>query len=275
MTVDLDPPVSVIIPTYNGAPYLREALDSITNQTFRDFEAIIIDDVSSDNTVEIAREYAAKDSRLRVFQNEANLGFAGNRNKAVMLARGRYIAWLDQDDIAMPERLELQYRLLESDERLGLVGGAMAVFNEKGQVRVRHYPTEDAEIREMIFRFSPIALPACMMRKNVFLGVGGYSLRWSPAGDLDMTFKIGLSHRLGNVGQVVVRYRSHQNSATTRHLRRIERDSIRIRFGYAMSGVYRMTPLDFLYNITHYMSIWIIPPKLKIWLFNKVRDAAA
>lgn len=275
MTVDFAPPISVIIPTYNGAPYLREALESIANQTFRDFEVIIIDDVSTDSTVEIAREYAAKDSRLRVYQNENNLGFAGNRNKAVTLARGQYIAWLDQDDIALPERLELQYKLLESDERLGIVGGAMAVFNEKGQVRVRHYPAGDKEIRKMIFRFSPVALPACMMRKSVFLEMGGYSLRWSPAGDLDMTFKIGLTHRLGNVPQVVVRYRSHENSATSRHLRRIERDSIRIRFGYAMSGAYRMTLVDFLYNITHYLSIWIVPPKLKIWLFNKIRDAAA
>ena len=111
-----------------------------------------------------------------------------------------------------------------------------------------------------------------MIRKSSILGVGGYSLQWSPACDLEMTFKIGEHYELGNVPQVVVRYRSHYDSGTKHHLRQIEKDSIQIRFGYAMSKMYQMTISDFFYNVLHYISIWIVPPKLKIWLFNKIRD---
>lgn len=271
---EYNPPITVIIPTYNGASYLHQALESILEQTFKDFEIIVIDDASSDESFEISKEYAAIDPRIRLFQNEKNLGFAGNRNKAISLARGHYIAWQDQDDISFPERLELQFKLLESDSKLAMVGGAMAVFGETGELGIRHYPQNDSEIRKMIFRFSPIALPACMMRKSALLEVGGYSERWSPAGDLDMTFKIGLTHRLANIPQVAIRYRTHENSATNRHLRRIEKDSVRIRFNYSASSAYRMTGMNYIYNVAHYLSIWLVPPPLKIWLFNKIRNSA-
>jgi len=269
------PPITVIIPTYNGAPYLREAIESILGQTFTDFELIIIDDASSDNSVENGEAFAAKDSRIRVFRNERNLGFAANRNKAVSLARGRYIAWQDQDDISLPSRLKRQYAVLEYGEGVGMVGGAMEVFDESGSTGVRRYPVDDEAIRKMIFRFSPIALPACMMRKTALLEVGGYNEKWSPAGDLDMTFKIGVLHRLANIPVIVVRYRTHSDSATYRNLKRIEKDSIRIRFNYAGCSAYRMTTQDHIYNILHYLSIWLIPAAAKMWLFNKIRDSRA
>lgn len=269
-----NPPITVVVPTYNGAPYLRQALESVIGQTFKDFEVIVIDDASTDGSFEIAKEYAANDSRFKLIQNEKNLGFAGNRNKAISLASGRYIAWQDQDDISLPDRLELQFSLLESDARLAMVGGAMMVFDETGELGIRRYPVNDDEIRRMIFRFSPIALPACMMRTSALLEVGGYSERWSPAGDLDMTFKIGLTHKLANIPQVAIRYRTHNNSATKHHLKRIEKDSVRLRFNYAKSRSYRMTSMDFIYNVVHYLSIWLVPPALKIWVFNKIRTSA-
>lgn len=267
------PPITVIIPTYNGAPYLCEAIESILGQTFTDFELIIIDDASSDNSVEIGEGFAAKDSRIRVFRNERNLGFAANRNKAVSLARGRYIAWQDQDDISMVERLERQYAVLEHDKNVGMVGGAMEVFDESGSTGVRRYPVDDEGIRKMIFRFSPVALPACMMRKTALIEVGGYNEKWSPAGDLDMTFKIGMTNRLANISEIVVRYRTHRGSATYRNLKRIEKDSVGIRIGYARCSSYHMTARDWSYNVLHYMSIWLIPTVVKMWLFNKIRNS--
>lgn len=270
---EYNPPITVIIPTYNGASYLHQTLESIIGQTFKDFEIIVIDDASSDGSFEICKKYAARDPRIRLFRNEKNLGFAANRNKAISLARGHYIAWQDQDDISLPDRLELQFKLLESDNNLAMIGGSMAVFDETGELGIRHYPQNDRDIRKMIFRFSPIALPACMMRKSALFEVGGYSERWSPACDLDMTFKIGLKHRLANIPQVAIRYRYHDNCGTNQHLKQIEKDSVRIRFYYSASSAYRMTVLDYIYNVAHYLSIWLVPPPLKIWLFNKIRSS--
>lgn len=267
------PPITVIIPTYNGAPYLCEAIESILGQTFTNFELIIIDDASSDNSYAIGEEFAKIDSRVRQFRNDKNLGFAANRNKAVSLARGRYIAWQDQDDISMAGRLERQYAVLEHDKNVGMVGGAMEVFDEGGTTGVRRYPVDDEGIRKMIFRFSPVALPACMMRKAALLEVGGYNEKWSPAGDLDMTFKIGMFNRLANIPEIVVRYRTHRGSATYRNLKRIEQDSVGIRLGYARCSSYHMTIRDWGYNVLHYISIWLIPTTIKMWLFNKIRNS--
>ncbi len=99
-------PVSICIPTYNGAKYLKECLDSVISQTFADFEVLIVDDQSSDETLKIAQEYAKRDSRLRVIVNEHNLGLVGNWNRCVELAQGEWIKFVFQDDLIEPKCLE-------------------------------------------------------------------------------------------------------------------------------------------------------------------------
>ncbi len=267
--------VSVIIPTYNGEKYIAEAIESILNQSFPDFELIIIDDASKDNTWGIVKRYAKMDARIRPFKNETNLGFAENRNKAIRLAHGEYIVWQDQDDVSFPTRISIQLALMKSNKEIGAVGGFMEIFDEKRNYGIRTYPEGDRELRKMIFKFSPVALPASMIRKDALLLVGGYDTQFSPAGDLDMSFKIGTSYKLANVPELVIRYRMHQNSATFQNLRRIELDTIRIRLKYANNPHYKPKLLDYLYNVVHYVSAWIIPPRLKIGLFNLLRTKSS
>ena len=100
--------------TYNGAKYLKEQIDSILNQTIQDFELVVCDDCSKDETFEILKEYASKDQRIRIYENENNLGFKRNFEKAVALCKGEYIALSDQDDIWMPEHLELLLRAINN-----------------------------------------------------------------------------------------------------------------------------------------------------------------
>src|SRR3989338_8491510 len=109
--------ISVIIPVYNGNGFLPAALESILDQTYRNFEVIAIDDGSTDNSYEILKDYAERDSRLRVFRNSKNLNIANTLNRGIKLARGQYIARMDADDIALPHRLakQLHYLLLHPD----------------------------------------------------------------------------------------------------------------------------------------------------------------
>ncbi|SVC41049.1 uncharacterized protein METZ01_LOCUS293903, partial [marine metagenome] len=107
------PLITVLMPVYNGAKYLNEAIDSILNQTFQNFEFIIIDDGSTDDSVKIIKSY--DDNRIRLVENRNNLGQSETLNKGLSLTRGKYIARMDQDDISMPERLKKQFEFMENN----------------------------------------------------------------------------------------------------------------------------------------------------------------
>jgi len=266
------PEVSVVTPVYNAAPYIGEAIENILNQTFSDFEFIIIDDQSTDGSWDIIQRFGQKDSRIRAFRNEHNLGIAGNRNVGIEKVRGRYVAWQDADDVSIRTRLEKQHRFLKEHPDVGIVGGYLQFFNEQGDGRIRRYAMEDTALRRTIFRYSPVAQPAAMIRIEALREAGPYDLRWPPAEDIDMSFRIGTHYKFANIPEVMVRYRQHGASATFRKLRKIETSTLRIRYQYSKMPVYSPTFVDWIYNVLQFLSIYVVPPRLKITLFNYFRD---
>ena len=266
------PKVSVLIPAYNAEKYLGEAIESILNQTFTDFECIIIDDCSTDSTWKIIQKYAKKDSRIVGVKNEKNLGIAGNRNKLKKLAKGEYVMWQDADDISMQNRMQQQVAILDNDSSIGIVGGYIEQFSEDKTFTVRKYSDNDSELRNKIFRYSPVAQPASMIRKKVLDEVGDYDLNYPPAEDLDMSFRIGKNYKFTNIQDIVLKYRENHAGATFTRLKTMELATMSIRLRYANSKEYNMRLSDHIYNILQYVSIFIIPPKLKISLFNFLRS---
>jgi glycosyltransferase involved in cell wall biosynthesis len=129
--------VSVCIPVYNGAKYIKEAINSALNQSFQDFEIIVVDNKSTDNSLEIVR--AITDSRIRIFENESNLGMLGNWNKILTLANGEYIKILPADDALYPDCLRLQCEVLDQDleKKISLVCGRKNVVDADGKVLLR------------------------------------------------------------------------------------------------------------------------------------------
>lgn len=267
--------VSVVIPAYNAEEYLDEAIESVLNQTFQDFEVIVIDDCSTDNTWPIIRNFANKDSRVRAYLNTQNLGIAGNRNKGISLATGKYLAWQDADDISLPIRLEKQYKFMESHPEVGIVGGYIELFRGQKTVGIRKYPTDDISLRGCIFRYSPIAQPAAMLRLEALRKVGQYNPKYLAAEDLDMTFRIGEYFKLANLDEIVLRYRESDTSATFTHLKKMELGTLEIRRKYASSSAYKIVLGDRIYNLLHFMSVWIVPSRVKIRLFNWWRNMAS
>ena len=114
------PKISIIMSVYNGEDYLSEAIESVLNQTFKDFELIVINDCSTDSTGEILNRFAELDKRVKVHTNEVNLRLPSSLNKAIALAQGKYIARMDADDICLPERLEKQYKFMEDNPHISL-----------------------------------------------------------------------------------------------------------------------------------------------------------
>ena len=127
------PLVSVVMPLYNGERYLAEAIESILSQTFADFEFIIVDDGSTDGSAGIIRDYAARDSRVKVKQLARNSGEAAARNAGIALARGQFVAGMDSDDISLPDRLRAQASFLENNPEVGAVGVHSRVVFEDAQ----------------------------------------------------------------------------------------------------------------------------------------------
>ena len=167
-------PVTVLMTVYNNAKYLREAVESILAQTFRDFEFLIIDDGSRDDSVEIIRGF--NDRRIRLIVQEKNGGQTQTLNLGLKLARGRYIARMDADDIALPERLEKQFAFAQSAGPDFAAVGTGFVFVDS-LARPIYSPQLALERADMIWRLlftSPLAHPSVLMAKEAVLGVGGY-----------------------------------------------------------------------------------------------------
>lgn len=265
--------VSVLTPAYNAEGFIGLAIESILKQTYSDFEYIIIDDCSTDGTWKLIQKYSKKDKRIKIARNEKNLYIAGARNTLIKRASGKYIVWQDADDISEPNRIEHQFNYLEKHPEVGIVGGFLEFFDESGVKGLRKYAATDNELRKRIFRFSPVAQPAAMIRREVFEKVGIYDLRFPPAEDLDMSFRIGKFFKFANLQEVVIKYRETLTSATFTRLKKIEKTSIAIRYSYMNDPAYKVSFVDKVYNLLHYFSIFLIPPKLKIWLFNQIRNS--
>jgi len=215
MTLQGNPLVSVVMSVFNGERFLREAIESILSQTFSDFEFVIVNDGSTDGTASILDSYERSDPRVRVFHQE-NRGSAASDNRGCALARGKYIAHLDQDDVAPPDRLDRQVAFLENHEKVGLLGGAVEGIDDQGRrLFLEQLPLEDASIRAALRSFSfPLVHPALMMRKQAFDATVGYRAQFLRAEDYDLSLRIIEGWEVANLPDVVLRKRIHSKQLT-------------------------------------------------------------
>ena len=209
------PRVSVVIGAWNGERFLRPAIESILNQTFRDFELIVIDDCSTDSTPQSLREF--KDDRVRVVRNERNLGIAETTNKGIAAARGEYIALQDHDDLSWPTRFECQVAFLNSHPQVGMVGSSCNVMDEAGRL-VPHWPVEyeDENLRWALLWRCPFFHTSVMLRRSAIQEVGGYSSdpKYRFAEDYEFMSRVALRHAVANIPQLLGCWRMHKTSAS-------------------------------------------------------------
>ena len=205
-----NPAISVIMTAYNTEKYIKEAIESILNQTFKDFEFIIVDDGSTDNTRLIIEEYAKKDRRIKILYNKKNLGIVKSLNKAIAIAKGKYIARMDSDDVSKLNRLEKQFVFMESNPKVGVCGTNFILINEKGKIiGWKSFPETNEKCKKAFFFRNPFGHYTVMIRKECFDIFGYYNNDFLYAEDLELWMRFGQKYKLYNLQKYLVYYRVH------------------------------------------------------------------
>ena len=223
-TTNTHPLVSVLMPVYNSAEYLEDALESILAQTLENFELIIINDGSTDGSLEILQTYAARDGRI-LLSSRKNKGIAKTRNELLNRINGQYIAIMDSDDIALPHRFAKQVAFLNRELDVVCVGGAFELLDDAGRMLTRFTaPTNDEEIQDlMLVGHTSIHHATAMIRRDSLMKVGGYPETMATVGDLDLFLRLGEIGKLANLTDTVLKYRQHMNSISAlKHIQQIE-----------------------------------------------------
>ena len=216
MTTDASPPpaVSVILPVYNAALYLEEAIESILAQDFEDFELIAVNDGSKDRSGEILDAFAARDLRVRVV-HQANEGCAAARNAALALSRGELIAMMDSDDVALPTRFGKQVAWMRAHpDYLALGTGVTAIDPGGDPIAVITPSTDPAEVESELLekRGGKICNPSAMLRAAAVRELGGWDVAFDTADDYELFLRLSERGRVGNLAEQLLRYRWHLSS---------------------------------------------------------------
>ena len=209
----MSPMVSILMPVYKTAPYLREALDSILSQTFTDYELIVLNDCSPDNADEILDSYS--DPRIVRYKGEKNVGLSNILNIGIGMARGKYIARMDSDDLSLSDRLQIQVDYLESHPDIDLISVGMQLFGAKDEVWVREPNPDKVKINALFH--SPILHASSVWRRERFEENGlRFRQEMVPSEDYDLwTRALVKGLKLVNLRQVLYKYRIHPAQATT------------------------------------------------------------
>ncbi len=210
-------PLTVLMAFHNDAPFIGQAIDSILNQTYGDFELVLVNDASTDGSRDIVSRYP--DPRIRLLDNPENLRLARSLNRGLDAARGALVARLDANDVACPDRLEKQMRFMHNHPEIALLGGQYDVIDTWSRpIHLAAVPKPVTELGvQWYFLFdSPFIHSAVMFRKSVADEIGRYdpAFDWAPSEDADLWARMAVSHRMVNLGDVLVSQRYDQNSIT-------------------------------------------------------------
>ena len=214
--------VSVCLPTYNGADYIEEALRSILNQTYQDFELVIVDDGSTDATLDIVQSFS--DSRIRLYRNPERLGIPANWNRCLELVSGECVCIFHQDDVMLPENLERKVQLLREDETIGFVHSAVeALVDESAPTSFANWIEDTREdrvfdgvdyFRTLLFNGNRVCAPTVLARRHALLEQGGFDRDFGFACDYAMWLRLCMRYRVGFLAHPLVCYRWHGGNAS-------------------------------------------------------------
>ena len=206
--------LTVAMPVYNRQGFLAGSIESILRQTYQDFEFLILDDASSDNSLQILKKYQKKDKRIKILQNKKNQGEAYCRNLLIEKANGKYLAWMDSDDISPSYRLFKQYKFLEKKPYIDILGGQAMMFG--GKNKFTYCPLKNHSIQSHMLSICGVITPALMMRLEKIKKLGlkfQNNIRIAP--DFDFYTRFCEKLKFANLVNIIYFYRSHTNQLTS------------------------------------------------------------
>lgn len=209
-----NPKITVLMSVYNGEKYLKEAVDSILNQTYKDFEFLIVDDNSNDKTSEILSSYS--DPRIKIIKNVTNLGLTKSLNIGLREARGEYIARMDADDISLPERLKIQTEFMDTNKDIVLTGSWAQLIDDNGKEISIAKVTNDINIIKYSFILGkpPFIHSSWIFKTEIIKKLGGYNESYKNAQDFELLSKLILNNKITNIQKELVKLRIHSQSIT-------------------------------------------------------------
>ena len=201
-----NPQISVIMSTYNGDLWLKNSVDSVLNQSSEEFEFIIINDGSTDTTSSILKSY--NDERIIIIDQE-NIGLAKSLNVGLNLAKGKYIARIDADDICEPNRFEMQKQFLECNQEIALVGSDVIMINDKGNcIGYYKYPTSHEKLTERLYNFKSVfPHSSIFFRKEIIKAEKGYNEKFIRSQDFDLYLRISKKNKIASINEPLIRLR--------------------------------------------------------------------
>ena len=217
----LIPEISVIMPVYNAGIYLSETIDSILNQTQAHFELIILNDKSTDNSLAIIQKYLEKDSRIILIDKLQNIGPANLRNEGFSIAKGKFIALMDADDIALPTRFEKQIAVLKNNPEIGVCGTWFTFFGAKKNKIIRHNEHHD-DIKVSFLHSCGIGNPTVMLRKEALQGLL-FNDNYVPVEDYDLWSRLLSKTKLYNIQESLLNYRQHDANISKTKIENVNR----------------------------------------------------
>lgn len=258
------PKVSVIMAVYNGAESLKDSVLSVLNQTYKNFEFVIVNDGSTDNAGVILQELAKGDNRIKIFNNIGNIGLTKSLNRGIRESVGEYIARLDCGDLCSLERLEKEVHFLDNNQDIGLVGSWMQIINVEGKViKEVKYPIEDKQIKKDLIKYNPFVHSSIMFRREVGAKVGFYSEDYYYSQDYNFYFKIFPFTKFANIPEFLVKYLRYPGSITETKNREQMRFANKARV-YAIRQSYYGKFAN-IYVWRNYL-VALIPTKVKFFL---------
>lgn len=207
---DVQPAVSVLMPSFNSARFIGEAIASIRRQTLKNWELLVLDGGSTDGTLNIVRALAKQDKRIRLLVEKKHTGLTARANAGLRLARAPLLARMDSDDISDPRRLEKQVAFLAAHPAVGIVGTARTDIDERGsKLRTHRLPLNNAALQRLLYFRTPFFHPTVMARKALLLGVGGYDEKREVAEDYDLWARVAGKTEFANLPEPLLFYRKH------------------------------------------------------------------
>lgn len=261
------PKISVIMSVYNGMPYLKEAVQSILAQTYKNFEFIIVDDASTDRSWQYLK--SLNDKRIKLIQNKKNLGLAKSLNITLRQAQGDFVARMDADDVSLPERLNEQLKFV-TNKNIDISGTWAKLIDENGEpIRSIHKPLLDKDIKKNIW-IPPIIHPTWFVKRTVFDDLKGYNAEFDGAEDFEFILR-ATRYKMGNLNKELLLWRTYPGRRSQKQIQRMFEMEFKAKLNH-----FKNSPLGYSYIpklLYKFLTTYLIPPSIKLFIAKKLRLA--
>lgn len=274
--INENPKVSIVLPVYNAGGYLRNCLESLLNQTYQNFELIIVDDHSIDGSYEILKDYEKKYKSIKLFRNNTNKGVSETVKKAISVTEGEYIARMDADDIAFPNRIEKQVDYLQKHPKTVALGGQCLIIDSENKIIGKKvFPTSFEDIYKYIFRFIPVQQPTLMIaKKRLPKNFVYYIDGMNTAEEVELFFKLFAHGKVENLSDPILLYRIHDKNTSLLNVKETFLLTLLARIKAIFKYGYKPSTTGIVYTFLQAFIVLILPKKVILFLYNITRNAS-